>query len=138
MRRQAGHAGLSDRYSTASRLWDQHLAAEFPAELRGAVLDRTDMTLLDPAAARVSDFLLDGADLVLLDSYTAGSVLTWLGNGGHLDGEQHRILLELLDDLDQAVPLIANPYGRFYYTRLRDLARLISLPDDSAPDPLKQ
>jgi hypothetical protein len=96
------------------------------------------MTLLDPAAARVSDFLLDGADLVLLDSYTAGSVLTWLGNGGHLDGEQHRILLELLDDLDQAVPLIANPYGRFYYTRLRDLARLISLPDDSAPDPLKQ
>ncbi|MCX5563493.1 hypothetical protein [Streptomyces sp. NBC_00038] len=56
--------GESKREAVVSRLWQEHLDAEFPAGLRGAELA--------------------GIDMVLLDADIAGCVTTWRGNGGFL------------------------------------------------------
>ena len=61
--------------------------------------------------------------MVLLDSYIAGCVHTWLGNKGQLDDKRQRILRSCLDDLERVLPLL-RAGEREYYVRLRRLAQL--------------
>ena len=96
----------SERESTVARLWQEHILAGFPAQLRGKVLA--------------------GADMVLLDVYIAGCVTTWQHNHGSLDEPRHRILLSCLDDLDKILPLLTDPQEVRFCQRLRELATLTS------------
>ncbi|WP_327299468.1 MULTISPECIES: hypothetical protein [unclassified Streptomyces] len=88
--------------AAAARLWQEHLAARFPAALRGAELAGTDMVLLD-------------ADI-------AGCVSVWLNNGGALDTKRLGTLRDCIEDLDQVLPLLTEPGGLRYYQRLHQLA----------------
>ncbi|MEW2252698.1 hypothetical protein AB0907_35910 [Streptomyces sp. NPDC006975] len=92
----------SEHLRPVARLWSEHRRAPFPAGLRGSEIG--------------------GTDLVLLDANTAGCVLTWLNNGGALDGQGIRALHECIEDLDRIVPRITVPAGARYYARLRQLA----------------
>ncbi|WP_346177237.1 hypothetical protein [Streptomyces cuspidosporus] len=97
-----------------ARLWQEHLLAAFPADLRGAELA--------------------GVDMVLLDASIAGCVSTWKDNGGVLDRERQRLLDNCIADLDQVMPLLNDAEDICYYRRLRQLARLVS---DTGPQPTK-
>ncbi|WP_405437740.1 hypothetical protein OG373_10625 [Streptomyces avidinii] len=101
-------------YDTVARLWQDHMDTPFPAAQRGAVL---------PARPGGEE---QGVEMVLLDTYTAGGVITWLGNGGSLDERHHRILRSCIEDLDHVLPLLEAPEDHAYYRRLREVARLVS------------
>ncbi|MGW6547975.1 hypothetical protein ACWGBH_34765 [Streptomyces massasporeus] len=96
----------SEQMQNAALLWEEHLRADFPADLRGVELG--------------------GIDMVLLDAQTAGCAHTWIGNGGVLNVERTRTLLGCIEDLDRVTPQITTPSGRQYYERLHRLALLIS------------
>ncbi|MFG2716674.1 hypothetical protein ACGFX2_40125 [Streptomyces goshikiensis] len=85
---------------TLARMWDEHLKAPFPQ------------------AAYWSE--IEGEDLVLLDTETAGCVISTLN--GRLDDRLHRVLLRCLEVLDKVVPLIEDEEAVRYYRRLRDMA----------------
>ncbi|MFJ6852899.1 hypothetical protein ACIQM3_20580 [Streptomyces sp. NPDC091271] len=95
----------------AARLWEEHLDAEFPVNLRGVEFEDIDM--------------------VLLDTFTAGCAYTWINNDGALDPGRRRILQTSVEDLDRVIPRISDPSGRKYYQRLHQLALLISRPPDA-------
>ncbi|MEU7068162.1 hypothetical protein [Streptomyces sp. NPDC046161] len=96
----------SVQVQNAGRLWHEHLHTPFPASLRGVEFGDTDM--------------------VLLDTETAGCVITWLDNGGVLDPERTRILQGCIENLDRVIPQITELAGAQYYERLRQLALLVS------------
>ncbi|MFD7970914.1 hypothetical protein [Streptomyces clavifer] len=100
--------------AAAARLWQEHLAARFPAALRGAELAGTDMVLLD-------------ADI-------AGCVSVWLNTGGALDTKRLETLSDRIKDLDQVLPLLTEPGGLRYYQRLHQLAQCVSAVN---PEPTK-
>ncbi|MER6446117.1 hypothetical protein [Streptomyces venezuelae] len=101
-------------YDTVARLWQDHMDTPFPAAQRGAVL---------PARAGGEG---QGIDMVLLDTYTAGCVITWLREGGSLDELNRRILRDCTVDLDHVLPLLETPEDHAYYRRLREVAGLIA------------
>ncbi|MBT2481826.1 hypothetical protein [Streptomyces sp. ISL-94] len=96
----------TEQMQTAGRLWQEHRHAPFPDSLRRAKFG--------------------GADMWLLDLYTAGCVLRWLDNGGTLDSKNSRILQSCIEDLDRAIPEINEPAGAQYCQRLHQLAVLVS------------
>ncbi|MFF8788002.1 hypothetical protein [Streptomyces sp. NPDC015125] len=106
MQENAATDGSNEAQATVGKLWEEHLAAEFPAALRGA----------EPA----------GIDTVMLDADIAGCVLTWQNTGGYLDADRQRILLSRLGDLDRVLPLLVETHEIHYCRRLRRLAVLIS------------
>ena len=87
-----------------SSLWREHEQAPFPAECRGKEIE--------------------GEDLVLLDSYTAGCVSTFIGPAGKLDRERHECLIGCRDGLTKVVPALAGN-AKEYYERLLTLATLV-------------
>ncbi|MFD9542294.1 hypothetical protein [Streptomyces sp. NPDC060022] len=99
--------------AAVARLWQEHLGARFPAELRGAELA--------------------GADMVLLDADIAGCVSVWLNNGGALDTERLSILRDCIAALEQILSLLNEPAGLRYYQRLHQLALSVSTAE--APKP---
>ncbi|MEV6087893.1 hypothetical protein [Streptomyces parvulus] len=101
----------SERTQKAANLWQEHLDAEFPVNLRGVEFEDIDM--------------------VLLDADTAGCAYTWINNGGTLDPERRRILQTCIEDLDQVIPQISDPSDRQYYQRLHQLALLVSRAPDT-------
>lgn len=93
---------VDEQVEAVARLWDAHLRAEFPAQLRGAELA--------------------GADMVLLDADVAGCVSTWLQTRGHLDDWRTGLLMQCVNDLDRVLPLLAGAGAFAYYERLRVMA----------------
>lgn len=85
-------------------LWRKHQQASFPADYRGEEIM--------------------GEDLVMLDSYTAGCISTFVGNGGRLDKKRHEVLIACRDGLAKVVPALAGE-ARKYYDRLLRLSDLI-------------
>ncbi|WP_245687181.1 hypothetical protein [Streptacidiphilus griseoplanus] len=98
--------GRRKQEQAVARLWKEHVRTDFPARLRGEELA--------------------GVDLVLLDTYVAGCVSTWLSNRGSLDEERRQILRDCLADLDTVLPLLTETQEVRYYERLRELAVLAS------------
>ncbi|AWN24917.1 hypothetical protein [Streptomyces sp. NEAU-S7GS2] len=96
-------------YEVVARLWQEHLDAKFPAGLRGAELD--------------------GSDLVMLDAAIAGCVTTWRSNGGVLDAKRLRILRDCISELDTVLPLLMDEKELHYYKRLHRLATITSQVD---------
>ncbi|MFF0739012.1 hypothetical protein ACFYVL_01310 [Streptomyces sp. NPDC004111] len=86
------------------RLWEEHRRAPFPDDFRGVDLD--------------------GVDLVLLDSDTAGLVHREL-NGG-LDDSGVAGLWDCVTDLERIEPLINEEYCASYFTSLRTMARAVA------------
>ncbi|MGW4567664.1 hypothetical protein ACWEN3_36535 [Streptomyces sp. NPDC004561] len=101
----------SELMQKAAHLWQEHLDAGFPANLRGVEFEDIDM--------------------VLLDADTAGCAYTWINNGGALDPKRRRILQTCIEALDRVIPQISDPSGRQYYQRLRQLAVLVSRAPDA-------
>lgn len=91
--------------STIAVQYRDHLSRPFPPRLRGMVID--------------------GIDLVLLDSTIAGCVSTWLGRTHDLDPDRHRILRTSLDDVHRLVPALTDPTERRYYVALGDCAQAV-------------
>lgn len=106
-----GRVTGSERMRNAARLWREHRTCEFPARLRGAEVD--------------------GIDLVMLDTDTAGCVHAWIRDGGVLDPERGRILRTCIEDLDRVTARISDPTGRHYYERLHRLAVLVAKGHDT-------
>ncbi|MER7149956.1 hypothetical protein [Streptomyces lydicus] len=96
----------AEQLQNASRLWEEHLRAVFPAGLRGVELA--------------------GIDMVLLDASVAGCVSTWLNNAGSLDPARSRILQAGIEDLDRVLLEITEAQELRYFQRLRQLAVLVS------------
>jgi hypothetical protein len=90
----------------ARALWSAHREARFPDDLRGKELA--------------------GVDLVLLDAHVAGCIDTWLSNRGSLDRRRHKLLQEMLGQLDCVLLALTDDYQVSYYERLRKLASLAS------------
>ncbi|WP_377271675.1 hypothetical protein [Peterkaempfera sp. SMS 1(5)a] len=98
--------GKNKQEQAVARLWKEHMRADFPARLRGEELA--------------------GVDVVLLDTYIAGYVSTWLGNRGSLDEGRRQILCDCIADLDRVLPLLTEAQEVRYYEQLRELAVLAS------------
>ncbi|MER7345955.1 hypothetical protein ABT390_11225 [Streptomyces aurantiacus] len=96
--------GESEYEAVVDRLWQEHLAATFPAGSRGAELA--------------------GHDLVMLDADVAGCVSTWRGNGGSLDARRHQVLYRRIAALEKVLPLLTDTEELRYFRRLRQLAVL--------------
>ncbi|GGV70696.1 hypothetical protein GCM10010277_81860 [Streptomyces longisporoflavus] len=94
----------SDDEQAVSRLWKEHLQADFPAGLRGVELA--------------------GSDVVMLDADIAGCVSTWHSSNGSLDARRHKILCQCITALDNVLPLLADPDELRYCRRLHQLALL--------------
>ncbi|QLH20696.1 hypothetical protein [Streptomyces sp. Rer75] len=105
-----------DRSDEASvivgELWEEQVAAQCPAALRGVELA--------------------GIDLVMLDADIAGCVSTWQNRGGSLDADRQRILRGCLSDLDRVALLLVQPDEIQSYQRRRRLAVLTT---ESGPVP---
>jgi len=84
------------------QLWREHEAAPFPPGCRGKEIE--------------------GEDLVLPDSYTAGCVSKFCGRRG-LDKKRHECLIGCRDSLAKVVPLLGG--RRAYYQRLLTLSDLV-------------
>ncbi|WP_439677253.1 hypothetical protein [Embleya sp. MST-111070] len=86
-----------------SRMWQEHMRAPFPPHMRGREIE--------------------GEDMVLLDSYLAGGVISSLS--GHFDEECRRIHLDCLAAVERVLPSIPDEddAGK-YYKHLRDTAAL--------------
>jgi hypothetical protein len=82
-------------------LWKQHLDEKFPRGLGGEEID--------------------GIDLALLDTYTAGCVDGFLA--GRLDADRLAILEKCSRELQAVCPKLSG-LGRTYFERLRDVASL--------------
>ncbi|BDM74171.1 hypothetical protein HEK616_76580 (plasmid) [Streptomyces nigrescens] len=91
---------------SVARLWQEHVAADFPVRLRGVELA--------------------GIDMVLLDADIAGCVSAWRNGDGSLDAERHRILRRCIADLNTILPLLTDEDDHRYYARLHRLAALLS------------
>jgi hypothetical protein len=85
-------------------LWRDHVADDFPPECRGAEID--------------------GVDLVLLDSFIAGCVDTFLANDRDLDQRRTAVLRLSLRDAALAVRTLDGA-ASLYYARLELLAALV-------------
>ncbi len=86
-----------------SRMWKEHMRAPFPPHMRGREIE--------------------GEDMVLLDSYIAGGVVSSLS--GPLDGKRREILLVCLAAIEKVLPSIDDDDGASeYYKHLRDMAVL--------------
>ncbi|MEF9886934.1 hypothetical protein [Streptomyces sp. P9-A4] len=89
-----------------SRLYQEFMELPFPSRLGGA--DRA------------------GFDLVMLDSDTAGCVLTWTKNGGELEARGRSILLRCIARLDRVIPVLSEADDPEYWHRLREMAQLVA------------
>lgn len=86
------------------QLYRLHEAADFPADCRGEQVE--------------------GIDLVLLDSDTAGCIETFLGCSGRLDPRRHAWLSTCHAELQRVVPRLEGE-ARAYYSRLCTLSDLV-------------
>ena len=87
-----------------SCLWKDHQEAEFPARMRGVEFGQVDM--------------------VLLNTYIAGCVSSWIAGHGTLDAERYKVLGRCLADLDRVLHLVKDEQGATYYDRLRMMGRV--------------
>ena len=95
---------IDQRGAMIEQLWQEHRAAVFPAGYTGKEVE--------------------GIDLALLDSDTAGCILTFLKNGGELDLWRTAILgLCYRDASIVARSLSGEAYD--YFLRLETLSRLV-------------
>lgn len=94
-----------DSRSLVRRLWREHARAEFPEGLTGEELA--------------------GVDLVMLDADIAGCVTTWLDSSGRLDDGRAALLRACLRDVSRVVPLLDMADELSYFSRLRELARMV-------------
>jgi hypothetical protein len=85
-------------------LWDLHMTNRFPRGLGGE--------------------MIDGIDLVLLDSDTAGCVLTFIQNDGKLDVWRTAILGLCYRDLTVVTGQLSDE-GKERFSRLETLANLV-------------
>ena len=69
------------RFEEIKQKWNEFYEAPFPKEAYG----------------------LDELDLVSLDSFSAGCISVYVGNGGKLDGERRDCLRRCVNDLEQAL-----------------------------------
>jgi hypothetical protein len=83
--------------------WEAHLTAKFPAAARGQEVD--------------------GVDLVLVDTYAAGCIQTFVDTGS-LDARRLDVLRGCVDDLERALPSLLGDTST-YFARLLDLGRSI-------------
>ncbi|MFD0355230.1 hypothetical protein ACFVHW_16050 [Streptomyces sp. NPDC127110] len=83
-----------------SRMWDEHMKTPFPQAMYGPVIE--------------------GEDMVLLDTETAGCVFSTLD--GRLDDRLHGILLLCLAAVEKVLPHIEDEEAASYYRHLRDMA----------------
>jgi hypothetical protein len=90
--------------SQIQKLWQTHLAVPFPEGIAGEVID--------------------GVDLVLLDTFTAGCIHTYISNNGQLDSERIRILKKCLGELDLVIQKL-DGLALDRYKRARTLATLV-------------
>lgn len=89
--------------SEIESVWREHQAAAFPSDCRGEDID--------------------GVDLVLLDTETAGCISTYLTKRGQINSNQIACLRHCCDELDVVVPELGAD-ARAYFHRLQRLARL--------------
>jgi hypothetical protein len=83
--------------------WKAHLAAAFPAAARGREVG--------------------GVDLVMVDTYAAGCIQTFVDTGS-LDARRREVLRGCVDDLERTVPSLVGDAST-YFARLLDLGRSI-------------
>ncbi|WP_395358779.1 hypothetical protein ACHGLA_02550 [Streptomyces sp. YH02] len=86
------------------------MSAPFPAGLRGA-----DRAGVDGKAV----------DMVMLDSDTAGCVMTWRGDGTSLDARGWRVLRLCVAHLSHMLPSLEEADDPRYWQRLRDIGQLV-------------
>jgi hypothetical protein len=99
--------------ATITQLWREHRAADFPRAIYGQEVE--------------------GHDLVALDAFIAGSVHTFLGEGGRLDLRGTAILGLCHADALLAARTLPES-ARAYYDRLARLARhVLEAVRDGAP-----
>jgi hypothetical protein len=87
-----------------AELWQEHRTASFPADCRGKEVD--------------------GVDLVLLDSLTAGCISSFLASSGQLDSERRETLSECGRELDLVMSQLEGEAAQ-YFGRLRDLVKAV-------------
>ncbi|WP_240802101.1 hypothetical protein [Streptomyces sp. A1136] len=87
-----------------ARMWDEHMKVPFPRAAYWSVVE--------------------GEDMVLLDTETAGCVISTLE--GRLDDRLYRILLGCLAALDKVLPFIDDEEAVRYYRHLRDTAAFVA------------
>ena len=85
------------------REWRAHVAAGFPPAARGLEIN--------------------GVDLVLLDTYAAGCIQSFVETGA-LDAERVQALQGCVEELESAVPLLGADTAE-YFTRLLALSRTV-------------
>jgi hypothetical protein len=106
--RRRPDAGLMQNrlvYERVKELWEEHLAAQFPAGYRGEEIA--------------------GVDMVLLDAEIAGCISSYLRSRGKLDADRLRITRTCRLHLDQVIPQL-NGEAQRYYERLRILSDLVT------------
>jgi hypothetical protein len=62
--------------------------------------------------------------MVLLDTYVAGCVHSWLANRGELDVERWNVLAQCMADLDRVLPALSGA-ERTYFDACRTVGRLV-------------
>ncbi len=63
---------------------------------------------------------VEGIDLVLLDTFAAGCITSFVGNRGRIEPNQIAVLKECLHDLDSVVPLLEGE-ARTYFQEMRNI-----------------
>jgi len=64
---------------------------------------------------------IEGEDLVSLDTYAAGCIVTYVGNKGSLDHERRNILKLCIKGLKKVIPKISNE-GKVYFQELLSIS----------------
>jgi len=77
-----------------------------------------------PFPKGIASEVINGIDLVLLDTFTSGCILTYISNNGQLDSERIRILKNCLSELDVVIQKL-DGVALDRYKRARTLAALI-------------
>ena len=87
-----------------------------------AVAQQWQIWLGRPFPAGYNSEEIKGVDLIMLDTYVASCISTFIGNHGKLDQCRVAILQECLSDLDLVVPLLEGE-AHSYFAELRDITR---------------
>ena len=97
-----------DRVTAVADLWKAHQEAAFPRRL-----------IVEEVA---------GVEMVMLDADVAGSIMSWLGNGGDIDDRRWDVLAVCEQNLIRVIPELAD-YEASYFQRLLEMAVLVLDPD---------
>jgi hypothetical protein len=86
------------------QLWRDHQVARFPKDVAGNEIA--------------------GADMVSLDSFTAGCVSDFLGGAGLLELDRVECLIRCRDGLEKVVPTLEGE-AKHYFSRLHRMSQLV-------------